>query len=160
MGGFIGCTNEFKLLLKMRSNTYIFGGPVAPCYLDAVCVVCEILNSPEYELLSARLQRNIRQLSDGLTGLGLVVLGGQTPILSVLIGDEEDTLNAGNFLFEQGYYVQSVTFPAVPYHAGVLRIQVNANHLSESIAGLLDAMTKLARKIRLPGPESAPRPAA
>jgi 7-keto-8-aminopelargonate synthetase-like enzyme len=160
MGGFIGCTNEFKLLLKMRSNTYIFGGPVAPCYLDAVCVVCEILNSPEYELLSARLQRNIRQLSDGLTGLGLVVLGGQTPILSVLIGDEEDTLNAGNFLFEQGYYVQSVTFPAVPYHAGVLRIQVNANHLSESITGLLDAMTKLAQKIRLPGPESAPRPAA
>src|SRR5262249_41575749 len=125
-----------------------------------VCVVCEILNSPEYELLSARLQRNIRQLSDGLTGLGLVVLGGQTPILSVLIGDGEDTLNAGNFLFEEGYYVQSVTFPAVPYHAGVLRVQVNANHLSESIAGLLHAIKKLARKIRLPGPESAPRPAA
>ena len=60
--------------------------------------------------------------------LGLEVLGGGQPILSVLVGDEEDTLNAGNFLFERGYYVQSVTFPAVPYHAGVLRIQVNANH--------------------------------
>ncbi len=88
------------------------------------------------------------------------MLGGQTPILSVLVGDEEDTLNAGNFLFEQGYYVQSVTFPAVPYHAGVLRIQVNANHLTESITGLLDAITRLQQKIRLPGPESAPRLAA
>ncbi len=56
--------------------------------------------------------------------------------------------------------MQSVTFPAVPYHAGVLRIQVNANHLSESIAGLLDALTQLQQKIRLPGPESAPRLAA
>jgi 7-keto-8-aminopelargonate synthetase-like enzyme len=160
MGGFISCTKEFQLLLKMRSNTYIFGGPVAPCYLEAICTVCDILNSAEYELLSARLQRNIRQLSRGLTDMGLVVLGGQTPILSVLIGDEEDTLNAGNFLFEQGFYVQSVTFPAVPYHAGVLRIQVNANHLSESIAGLLDAMGRLKQSIRLPGPESAPRLAA
>jgi 7-keto-8-aminopelargonate synthetase-like enzyme len=157
MGGFIGCTREFKLLLKMRSNTYIFGGPVAPCYLDAVCVVCDILSSPEYELLSTRLERNIRQLRSGLSGMGLVVLGGQTPILSVLVGDEEDTLNAGNFLFERGYYVQSVTFPAVPYHAGVLRIQVNANHLSESIAGLLDAVRQLKDKVRLPGPENAPR---
>jgi glycine C-acetyltransferase len=160
MGGFIGCTEEFKLLLKMRSNTYIFGGPVAPCYLEAVCTVCDILNSPEYPLLSARLQRNIRQMSMGLTERGLVVLGGQTPILSVLVGDEEDTLNAGNFLFEQGYYVQSVTFPAVPYHAGVLRIQVNANHLTESIAGLLDAVSRLQQKIHLPGPEAAPRLAA
>jgi 7-keto-8-aminopelargonate synthetase-like enzyme len=160
LGGFIGCTNEFKLLLKMRSNTYIFGGPVAPCYLDAICTVCDILNSPEYELLSARLQRNIRQLSKGLREMDLVVLGGQTPILSVLVGDEEDTLNAGNFLFEQGYYVQSVTFPAVPYHAGVLRIQVNANHLSESIAGLLGAVGKLTKKISLPGPDAAPHLAA
>src|SRR5579884_379038 len=160
LGGFIGCTEEMKLLLKMRSNTYIFGGPVAPCYLEAICTVCDILNSPEYELLAARLQRNIRQMSTGLCNMGLVVLGGRTPILSVLVGDEEDTLNAGNFLFEQGYYVQSVTFPAVPYHAGVLRIQINANHLSESISGLLDAVAKLSKKIRLPQPEVAPRRAA
>ncbi len=160
LGGFIGCTKEFKLLLKMRSNTYIFGGPVAPCYLEAICTVCDILNSPEYELLSARLQRNICQLSMGLRDMGLIVLGGQTPILSVLVGDEEDTLNAGNFLFEQGYYVQSVTFPAVPYHAGVLRIQVNANHLAESIAGLLESISKLSKKIRLPGPDSGPNLAA
>ncbi len=144
----------------MRSNTYIFGGPVAPCYLEAVCTVCDIFNSAEYELLSTRLQRNIAQLRTGLLDMGLVVLGGQTPILSVLVGDEEDTLNAGNYLFEQGYYVQSVTFPAVPYHAGVLRIQVNANHLSESLSGLIDAIGQLKQKIKLPGPNDIPRQAA
>src|SRR5579884_555089 len=49
MGGFIGCTEEFKLLLKMRSNTYIFGGPVPPPYLEAIGVVCGILMSAEYD---------------------------------------------------------------------------------------------------------------
>jgi 7-keto-8-aminopelargonate synthetase-like enzyme len=159
-GGFIGCTEQFKLLLKMRSNTYIFGGPVPPPYLEAVCAVCDILTSDEYPRLAGRLHGNLRRLRDGLTGLGLVVLGGQTPILSVLVGDEEDTLKAGNFLFEQGYYVQSVTFPAVPYHAGVLRIQVNANHQPKAIDGLLGAMGRLKQAIRLPGAEVGTRLAA
>jgi glycine C-acetyltransferase len=159
-GGYVGCTREFQRLLKMRSNTYIFGGPVVPPYLEAVCTVCDLLMSDEYDLLIGRLQRNLRHLTTGLTERGLVVLGGETPIVSVLVGDEADTLNAGNFLFEHGFYVQSVTFPAVPYHAGVLRIQVNANHLPESIDALLGAFQALRKVIALPGPESQANRAA
>jgi 7-keto-8-aminopelargonate synthetase-like enzyme len=159
-GGFIGCSKAFQPLLKMRSNTYIFGGPVVPPYLEAICTVCDILLSSDYDRLIARLQANVHRLVKGLTRMGVEVLGGQTPIISVQVGDEADTLNAGNFLFEQGFYVQSVTFPAVPYHAGVLRIQVNANHLSESIDGLLDAMAAMERTIPLPRPQTAPRLAA
>jgi 7-keto-8-aminopelargonate synthetase-like enzyme len=159
-GGFIGCKAEFIPLLKMRSNTYIFGGPVPPAYLEAVGTVCDILASGEYDLLRARLRANLDHLTTGAVRLGLAVLGGQTPIISVLVGDEADTLNAGHFLFEHGYYVQSVTFPAVPYHAGVLRIQVNANHTKESINGLLNAFAALKRVIPLPGPEELARQAA
>ena len=153
-GGFIGCTKEFQLLLKMRSNTYIFGGPVPPAYLEAVCTVCDILSSGEYELLRARLQRNIRRLTCGAVALGWGLLGGEPPIISVLVGDEADTLRAGSLLFDRGYYVQSVCFPAVPYHAGVLRIQVNANHRLESVDGLLDALAALRGVVPLPGPEA------
>src|SRR6266851_3187711 len=152
-GGFIGCTREFQLLLKMRSNTYIFGGPVPPPYLEAVCTVCDILMSPEYEKLIGRLRSNCQRLTLGFSRLGLTVLGGETPIISVLVGDEGDTLNAGNFLFERGYYVQSVTFPAVPYHGGVLRVQVNANHTAAAIDGLLDTFEDLKKVVPLPGPQ-------
>jgi hypothetical protein len=70
-------------------------------------------------------------------------MGGATPIVSVFIGDEADTLRAGKFLFDRGYYVQSVLFPAVPYHGGVLRIQCNANHNESAIDGLLSAFADL-----------------
>jgi 7-keto-8-aminopelargonate synthetase-like enzyme len=159
-GGFIGCTKEMQLLLKMRSNTYIFGGPVPPAYLAGICTVCDILMSSEYEELSSRLRQNLNHLTAGLKRLGFMVLGGETPIVSVLVGDEEHTLNAGNYLFDHGFYVQSVTFPAVPYHAGVLRIQVNANHRLASIDGLLEAMEDMRQVIPMPGPDSAPRLAA
>jgi 7-keto-8-aminopelargonate synthetase-like enzyme len=160
LGGFVACKRDFKKLLKMRSNTYIFGGPVPPAYLEAVCTVCDILMSEEYTLLKSRLDHNCRQLTDGLNKLGLAVLGGLTPIISVLVGDEADTLSAGHFLFEHGFYVQSVTFPAVPYHAGLLRIQINANHSRQSINRLLDAMAELKQVIPLPGPEVTLRQAA
>jgi 7-keto-8-aminopelargonate synthetase-like enzyme len=152
-GGFVGCPHEFKHLLKIRSNTYIFGGPVPPPYLEAICTVCDILDSEEYGEIMGRLRRNLAQLTDGLNALGLVVLGGETPIISVLTGDEDITLQAGRFLFERGFYVQSVTFPAVPYHAGVLRIQVNANHLPTSVEGLVRAMAELQTRFALPSTE-------
>jgi 7-keto-8-aminopelargonate synthetase-like enzyme len=152
-GAFIGCTSEFKMLLKMRSNTYIFGGPVVPPYLEAVCLVCDILNSPEYDTLIHKLRSNCRMLTQGALDLGLSVTGGESPIISILVGDESDTLTAGSFLFERGYYVQSVTFPAVPYHGGVLRIQVNANHEPASIRGLLEALAALKDVIHIPAPQ-------
>ena len=96
----------------------------------------------------------MRHLTAGLEQQGVAVLGGLPPIASVLVGDEGDTLAAGRFLFDRGYYVQSVVFPAVPYHAGVLRIQVNANHEPEQIDGLLGAFDALRQAVALPGPEA------
>jgi 7-keto-8-aminopelargonate synthetase-like enzyme len=159
-GGFIGCPEPFHRLLKIRCAPYIFGGPVVPPYLEAIGTVIDILRSDEYPRLRARLDAAIRRLIGGLAGLGLVVMGAVTPIVSVLIGDEADTLNAGKFLFDRGYYVQSVLFPAVPYHCGVLRIQCNANHEDAEIEGLIAAFAALAREMGLPGldgPEATSR---
>ena len=91
-GGFIGCPASFQRLLKIRSSSYVFGGPVVPCYLEAIGTVIDILCSSEYETLRTRLDRSISRLTRGLAALGLEVMGGATPIVSVKIGDEADTL--------------------------------------------------------------------
>lgn len=143
LGGFIGCPASLKTLLKMRSHTYIFGGPVAPCYLEAISAVVDILRSGEYPALIGRLQSHLKRFTSCSRELGYTVLGGLTPIIALEIGDEAQTLKAGRFLFDHGYYVQSVIFPAVPYHAGVLRVQINANHTIEQIDGLLTALMEL-----------------
>lgn len=151
-GGFVACPAAARRVVMLRSNSLIFGGPVPPPYLEAVGVVVDILNSPEYDRIRAKLDANVRRLTTGAGGLGLVVMGGLVPIVSVLAGAEETTLQAGRFLFERGYYVQSVIFPAVPHGAGVLRMQVNANHDPAQIDGLLAALAELKRVMPLPGP--------
>jgi 7-keto-8-aminopelargonate synthetase-like enzyme len=154
-GGFVAGTHAAVEVLKLRSNSLIFGGPVPPPYLEAVCSVVDLLASAEYPPLRAKLDANVRRLSDGSRQLGLAVLGGLVPIVSVLVGPEEATLQAGKFLYERGFYVQSVVFPAVPHGAGVLRMQVNANHLPDQIDALLDALAALRQAIPMPGAEAA-----
>ena len=149
-GAFVACTRKFQRIVKMKSNTYIFGGPVPPPYLEAVSTVIDILTSDSYYVLRGQLDANIERMVAGLKALDLVVLGGHSPILSVLVGHEEQTFKAGKFLYDRGYYVQSVTFPAVPFRAAVLRIQVNANHRPEAIDGLLEAIADLKACIPLP----------
>ena len=155
LGGFVAGSRAAIDVLKLRSNSLIFGGPVPPPYLVAVCAAIDVITSPEYDRLRAALDANVRRLLDGATGLGLAVLGGAVPIVSVLVGEEQATLQAGRFLFDAGYYVQSVVFPAVPHGAGVLRIQVNANHPPESIDGLLAGLADLKQSAALPGPDDA-----
>ncbi|HWB07916.1 MAG TPA: pyridoxal phosphate-dependent aminotransferase family protein [Pirellulales bacterium] len=149
-GAFVACSRQLQRLLKMRSTTYIFGGPVPPPYLEAAAAVIDLLCSDDYLVLRRRLDANVERAVSGFRRLGLTLLGGKSPILSVLVGDEEETFLAGKFLFDRGYYVQSVTFPAVPYHAGVLRVQINANHTPEAIDGLIEAFAELKHAVSCP----------
>jgi 7-keto-8-aminopelargonate synthetase-like enzyme len=149
MGAYVTCTAELKPLLKMKANTYIFGGPVPPPYLAAVCAVCDILRSAEYGAILARLYDRVDRVVDGLRSIGYATLGDkQSPVVSVLIGDIHQTLRAGRWLFDRGLYVQSVTYPAVGFNRGLLRILVNANHTDESIHLLLAALADLRPQIQ------------
>lgn len=150
LGAFVTCTPELKTVLKIRSSTFIFGGPVPPPYLAAICAVCDILMSPEYDRLLDGLRSRVRRLTAGLDAIGVTFFGGEAAIVSVVVGDIEKTFTAGRALFDRGYYVQSATYPAVPINGGLLRIQVNANHPLEAIDGLLNALTDVAREVKMP----------
>jgi 7-keto-8-aminopelargonate synthetase-like enzyme len=150
MGAFVTCTTALKQVLKMKSNTFIFGGPVPPPYLAAICAVCDIIDSPEYDELLGRLHMLIRRLTEGIGAIGLNVLGGECPIVSIMIGDIECTLEAGKWLFARGFYLQSVPSPAVPINGGLLRIQVNANHSVKAIDDLLGALAEMKTHFSLP----------
>jgi 7-keto-8-aminopelargonate synthetase-like enzyme len=152
LGGFVAGSRSAIDVLKLRSNPLIFGGPVPPPYLVAASAAIEIVASAEYDNLRNQLDANVRRFVNGASQLGLVLLGGLVPIVSVLVGPEDTTLRAGKFLFDRGFYVQSVVFPAVPHGAGVLRIQINANHPPEAIDGLLNALNELKQEIPLPTP--------
>ena len=80
LGGFVTCTPDLKTILKIRSSTFIFGGPVPPPYLAAICAVCDIFMSPEYEMILKSLRERIQRVRLGLDALGLAYHCGMRPL--------------------------------------------------------------------------------
>jgi 7-keto-8-aminopelargonate synthetase-like enzyme len=151
LGAFVTCDPEMKVMLKTRSNTFIFGGPVPPPYLAGLLVACDIVSSSEGDELRARLHSRIDRLTEGIRSLGLTMTGGgESPIVSVVIGEIEQALEAGKWLFDRGIYVQSAHYPAVSITGSLLRIQVNANHPVEAIDDILNALADLQVAFKLP----------
>lgn len=146
-GGFIACNPEIKFALKVRSGPMVFGGPVPPPYLEAICTVVDIMESEEGLALLERLRFNLEQFQEEAGRFELEVRGGLGAILSIPIGDEDATLQAGKLLFERGFYVQSVIFPAVPHHQGILRVQINANHQPEQIRALVQTLAEVCLEV-------------
>jgi 7-keto-8-aminopelargonate synthetase-like enzyme len=73
----------------------------------------------------------------------------------VIIGEFETAFEAGKWLFDRGFYVQSAHYPAVPINGALLRIQVNANHPAEAIDELLNALGDMKKSLKLQAPLAA-----
>jgi 7-keto-8-aminopelargonate synthetase-like enzyme len=74
----------------------------------------------------------------------------RSAIISLKVGDLEQTFAAGRALFDRGFYAQSATYPAVPIQGGLLRVQINANHPVAAVDGLLAAVEQVWKELRLP----------
>jgi 7-keto-8-aminopelargonate synthetase-like enzyme len=150
LGAFVTCDPELKLMLKLRSSTFVFGGPVPPPYLAGVCAATDIIASTEGDTLRSRLRGLISRLTHGIHSLDMAMSGGgESPIVSVILGEIETALVAGKWLFDRGFYVQSAHYPAVPINGSLLRIQVNANHPPRAIDELLNALSDMKKALKL-----------
>ncbi|WP_426420213.1 hypothetical protein [Bradyrhizobium genosp. A] len=63
-----------------------------------------------------------------------------SPIVPILIGDEDAADALALSLGESGIHVDAVRFPAVPLGKARLRIQLNAGHTSHDIDQLIDTL--------------------
>jgi len=93
---------------------------------------------------------------DGAKRLGLAVLAATTPSSPFLSAMKR--IPSRRPVPVRARLLRPVRhLPAVPYHAGVLRVQVNSNHTVEAIDGLVSTFAALQREMALPGPDHVPR---
>jgi len=90
-----------------------------------------------------RLKRNADTLRDGLRDLGFDTGASVTPIIPVMLRDEETTVTAARHLRDWGVLATPVIFPAVPFREARLRLCVTAAHTAENIEFALAAFRRL-----------------
>jgi len=84
-----------------------------------------------------------KYLASSLKNKGIDVKFFGTPIISLIVGKEENALKLRDRLLEKGFFVQAIRPPTVPEGTSRLRITINYNHSYEDIERLCEAIAEL-----------------
>ena len=144
VGGFIA--GECKIIdtLKHTARSHVFSATLPPASVAAVLATIKIINEePERRL---QLLRNAEFLANGLKDLGYLVDYHGSAIIPVFCGHELLALSAFHKLFEEGVFVNPVTYPAVPKSQEVLRISLMATHNEEMLQRVLEVFARIRTK--------------
>ena len=97
------------------------------------------------EVQKKKLEKNTKQLTDGLKGIGYEI-NSTTQIIPIIIGDEKKAMEFGKFLFDNGVYAQPIRYPTVPKNQARLRISVTAWLSGTEIEKTLEILDKAYRR--------------
>ena len=134
-GGFAAGSEVFTDLLVNRARSYIFTTASTPADAAAALAAVGVVRSEEGDALRARLRSHVERLRPG----------HPSPIIPVVFGDEQATLDASAALLEQGMLVPAIRPPTVPDGSSRLRVALSAAHTAEQVDALARALGALGR---------------
>lgn len=150
IGGYIAGTKDLTDFLRVTARTYIFtAGPLPPAETQALSKAIEIIS--ENGDLRKNLWENTNYLKDQLIKSNFNILNSESPIIPILIGDEDKTTEIKQKLFAKGILVGWARWPAVPKGMARLRCTVTAGHTKEQLNYLLDCLLKLDKQYKITG---------
>lgn len=145
IGGFIAGEETVIDYIKHFARPLIFSASMPPSNIAATMKALDIIES-EPERVHG-LQRNARRLIDGFTALGFNVGTSETPIVPLIIGDNEKTFLLWKRVFERGVYVNPVISPAVPPQRALLRTSCMAIHSDLELDTAIGIVGEEAKKL-------------
>jgi 8-amino-7-oxononanoate synthase len=129
VGGFIAGSKDLVALLRSRARSFLFTTALPP----ADCAA----GLEGLRLLRDGAERRAR-LRDAMRALGT-----ETPIRTIVLGDNERALEASRNLLDRGFLVPAIRPPTVAPGTARLRLTVTAMHERDHVEALLDALRKI-----------------
>ena len=129
-GGYVAGSRSLIVLLQHEAAPFVFSAALAPPSVAAARASLDVIDEEPERI--ERAWRNAAALRAELAGLGYC-LRGETPLIPLIVGDEEDAWRLTRELFDLGVVAQAVTYPAVPRGASILRLCATASLTSEDI---------------------------
>lgn len=145
IGGFVAGKHEVIDYIKHFARSLIFSASVPPGNLGAVMAALDIIESEPERV--RRLQEIGRKMVEGFSSLGFNVGTAETPIVPLIIGDNDKTFAFWKRLFDRGVYVNPVISPAVPPNRSLIRTSYMAVHTDDELDQILTIAAEEARPL-------------
>lgn len=145
IGGFVATSKKIASILRAGSNQYIFSASIPPVIAAALIKAIDLLEAnPE---IQQKVESNATLMKSILGEYGFDIGDSVTPIIPVLIGDEERTFELTKRLHEEGIYVNPVAFPAVSKSRSRLRINISAAFTKDEITWCCEKINQHAKDL-------------
>lgn len=147
IGGFIAGSENTIHYIKHFARSLIFSASPPPASIAAVNAAVDIIeNEPDRR---ERLWENTRKMLKGFKDLGFETGPSETPIIPVIVEENEVAFKFAMLLQEEGVFANVAVSPAVPNGKALIRTSYMATHTDEHLDTVLNAFAKTGRALGL-----------
>ncbi len=145
VGGFVVGDEDIIHYIQHVSRSMIFSAALPPSSVASIAKAIDIIQEEPQRI--RKLWDNSAYLMKRFKALGLNTGETATPIIPVIIGDNEKTFMLWRMLYDNGLFTNPVVSPAVPPKRSLLRVVVTATHTREQLDNALDIFEGCVRKV-------------
>ncbi|MEM7140925.1 MAG: 8-amino-7-oxononanoate synthase [Actinomycetota bacterium] len=133
LGGAACSSRQVIDLLVNRARSFIFTTGLPPADTAAALAAIRIVRGPEGPALAERVRKHTDRVAPG----------HPSPIVPVVVGEEQSAVDAAGALLERGMLVPAIRPPTVAPGTSRLRITFSAAHTDEQVDMLIAALAAL-----------------
>ncbi len=146
-GGFVVGNKKVVSYIKHFARSLIFSAAATPATVATVLAALEVIQTePERR---ERLWQITHLVKNSFQQMGYNTGPSQTPIIPIVIGDDEKAFALWKALREEGIFTTPVISPAVQKGHALIRTSYSANHTDEELNLILDAFRKCGKDLGL-----------
>ncbi len=133
LGGWVAGPAPIIDLVVNRARSFIFTTALTPADTAAALAALAVVRSPEGAALVARLRQVVDRVRPG----------HPSPIVPIILGDEDRAVAASAALLDAGVLVPAIRPPTVAPGTSRLRVALSAAHTDEMVDRLLAGLERL-----------------
>lgn len=130
------------------ARSYIYSTASPPAIASALKVSLRLLSGSYGAKCRGQLEMLRKHFRKGFSLSGIVqwrLLESETPIQSLLVGENADSVSLSHFLRDRDIWVPAIRPPTVPQGTARLRITLNASHTKNDVSRLIDLLCEADR---------------
>lgn len=145
VGGFVAGSSDLISYLINKARPFIYTTALPPGVVAAATAALKLIET-EPSLLEG-LRANVRYMRGALTSAGFDLMGSETPIIPILVGEAKKAVAISRSLLEKaGIYVPAIRPPTVPAGQARLRLTVSAAHQQAELENAAGSLIEMGQK--------------
>lgn len=145
LGGFIAGGEKVISYIKHHARALIFSASITPASVATVLASLDVFETePERR---EKLWQITKKMKSGFQAMGYDTGPTETPIIPVIIGNDELAIMLWRLLRENGIFTNPVIYPAVPKGQSLIRTSYSATHTDEELGTVLSSFEKCGKSL-------------